>query len=87
MALFCKKKITLAKSKEVTTGWSANLAESSKEGCGSKRGSANDGSANSINRFISENGGSRFLRNAGNQQPGYKTSQAGGLQKFQHRQL
>jgi hypothetical protein len=34
MTLFCKIKITVAKSKEVKTG--CNLAESSKEGCGSK---------------------------------------------------
>jgi hypothetical protein len=42
MTLVCKKKI-VAKSKEVKTGWSSspqeqtNLAESSKEDCGSKR--------------------------------------------------
>jgi hypothetical protein len=33
--LLCKRKITVAKSKEVKTG--SNLAESSKEGYGSKR--------------------------------------------------
>jgi hypothetical protein len=46
--LLCKKKTIVAKSKEVKTGWSnsqewTNLAESSNEGYGSKKGSfAND---------------------------------------------
>jgi hypothetical protein len=59
MKLFCKK-ITLTKSREMATGWSnsqewTHLAESSKEGCGSKKGyflSYDDDDDNIVNFYM-----------------------------------